>query len=70
MALQGGRHGMSTIMQKALSVPELKKHLAEHVSCSDDVMERTEFCWKMPTGPNKTILVLMHFNKLVKTMAK
>uniref|UniRef100_A0ACD5W8H8 Uncharacterized protein n=1 Tax=Avena sativa TaxID=4498 RepID=A0ACD5W8H8_AVESA len=43
---KGGRTGMSTVHMLKLPLPELKRHLADHVSFSTDFLEKTALCWK------------------------
>jgi hypothetical protein len=66
----GGKQGLSTILLSKLSISELKKHLSDHVSCSEEVMERAELCWKIPVGPMQTGFVQLTDKKSVLTMAE
>ena len=64
----GGRHGMSTIEFPKLSLPELKRHLADHVACSDDQLRRTSLAWKIPAGEYTGALILIEDQRDVEAM--
>ncbi|CAM0908873.1 unnamed protein product [Alopecurus aequalis] len=70
---KGGRHGMSTVpLHSKLSVKQLKAHLADHVAISEQAMEKTVLCYKMPAGPGplKTDLLLLEDIRSVSSMVK
>jgi hypothetical protein len=44
------RHGRSTIPLPLFMLLQLQRHLTDHVSMSQDALERTILCWKFPRG--------------------
>jgi hypothetical protein len=66
---KGEKQGLSIVLLSKLSISELKKHLSHHVSCSEEVMEMTELCWKIHVGPMQAGLVMLTDKKSVLTMA-
>jgi hypothetical protein len=66
----GGKHGLSIVMYSKLSIAELKKHLADHIAISDEAMQKTEFCWKVSSGPMKSALINLCDQKSVKSIAE
>ncbi|KAM0910461.1 hypothetical protein ACQ4PT_014137 [Festuca glaucescens] len=59
---------MSTVPLSALTLPELKRHLSDHVSLSEDALERTLLCWKFPTGDLSGALLRLEDYASVKSM--
>lgn len=64
-----GRSGMSTIECDKLCLQELKKHLADHVSCSDEVLNGTTLYWKFHLK-GRGALVVMNDEESVLQMVK
>jgi hypothetical protein len=54
---KGEKQGLSIVLLSKLSISEPKKHLSHHVNCSEEVMQRTELCCKIPVGPMQARLV-------------
>jgi hypothetical protein len=67
--LQREKQGLSIVLLSKLAIFELKKNLSHHVSCSEEVMEMTELCLKIPVGPTQAGLVMLTDKKSVLTMA-
>jgi hypothetical protein len=42
-----GKNGMSTVSISNLSLSELKRHLADHITLSDEMPEKTDLSWKL-----------------------
>ncbi|KAM0930476.1 hypothetical protein ACQ4PT_000928 [Festuca glaucescens] len=61
---------MSTVRMSKLSLPELKKHLADHVSCSAAFLEKTSLCWKIPGKTCRAAMIWLEDQASMRSMAK
>nr|XP_051184211.1 uncharacterized protein LOC127298378 [Lolium perenne] len=67
---KGGSTCMSTVHMSKLSLPELKKHLADHVSCSTTFLEKTSLCWKIPRKTCRAAMIWLEDQSSIRSMVK
>ncbi|KAE8791426.1 hypothetical protein D1007_34177 [Hordeum vulgare] len=66
----GGKTGMSAIEFPKVSVFDLKKNLADFVSCTDLALENTKLHWKYLDGDIANALLVLEDQNSVEKMAK
>jgi hypothetical protein len=67
----GGRSGWSTVSIGRLSLEEMKRHLADHISISDEDLQNTTLAWRLvEKEKNLNFLCTLADNTTVNSMAR
>jgi hypothetical protein len=65
----GGKSGLSEIRTSKLSLSELKRHLADHISVPDEILEKTNLSWKLVHNA-ESFMCALDGNETVQNMVK